>query len=129
MMLDAALKVIEAAKAEATRIGGPCVVAVVDDGGWLLAFQRMDSAPMLASVDLAQGKAQAAAAFRKPTQALEATINGGRYAQVTAPGYVQMGGGLPIVVGGEVVGAVGVSADIPAHDQQIAEAAAAAASS
>jgi glc operon protein GlcG len=122
LTLEAARRVASAAEEEARHNGWPCVVAVVDDGGWLVLLERMDGAPMLASVELAPGKARAAAAYRKPTQALEESINRGRAAAVTAPGFVQMQGGVPLVVGGDVVGAVGVSADTPAHDQQIAEA-------
>ncbi len=124
LTLEAARRLVAAAEAEAERIHAPAVVAVVDDGGWLIALERMDRAPMLASVELAPGKARAAAAFRKPTQALESSINGGRTAQVTAPGFVQMQGGVPIVIDGRVVGAIGISADTPAHDQQIADTAA-----
>jgi glc operon protein GlcG len=120
LTLEAAMELVAAATAEATRIGCPCVVAVVDDGGWLLALQRMDGAPMLSSVELAPGKARTAALFRKPTELLEFAINGGRYAQTTARQFIQMKGGLPILVEGEVVGAIGVSADTPAHDQEIA---------
>lgn len=122
LTLEGANKMIAAAQTEATRNGWPCVVAVVDDGGWMLAMQRMDAVPMLASVELAPAKARSAAAFRKPTQLLEEAINKGRTAEVTASGYTQMQGGVPVIVGGHVVGAIGVSADTPAHDQQIAEA-------
>ena len=124
LSLDEAKRVIDAAKQVALQTDAPCVVAVVDDGGWLIAQERMDGAPMLISVELAPGKARAAALFRKPTAALEKTIDGGRYAQLTAPNLVQMQGGVPLVLGGKVIGAVGVSADTPAHDQAIAEAAA-----
>ncbi len=79
LTLEAAMEIVAAATAEAARMKCPCVVAVVDDAGWLLALQRMDEAPMLASIELAPGKARAAALFRKPTQALESAINGGRY--------------------------------------------------
>src|SRR5690348_7049321 len=82
---------------------------------------------MPASVELAPAKARAAAAHRKPTQApLEEAINHGRIAAVTAPGFVQMQGGLPLVLDGHVVGTIAVSADTPEHDQRIAEAGAAA---
>jgi glc operon protein GlcG len=122
LTLEEAKRVIAAAQMEAQRSGAPGVVAVVDDGGWLIALERMDNAPMLASVELAPAKARAAAAFRKPTQALEEAINHGRTAAVTAPGFVQMQGGMPLILDGQVVGAIGVSADTPAHDQRIAEA-------
>ncbi len=121
LTLEAANRVIAAAAAEAGRAGAPAVLAVVDDGGYMIALQRMDGAPMLASVELAPEKARAAALYRKPTQALEQAINQGRSAAVTAP-FTQMQGGMPITVGKDVVGAIGVSADTPAHDQQIAEA-------
>ena len=122
LTLAGAQRVLAAAEHEAARNGWPAVLAVVDAGGWLITLVRMDNAPMLASVELAPGKARAAAAFRKPTQVLENAINQGRAAQLTAPGFVQMQGGVPLVVDHQVVGAIGVSADTPAHDQQIAEA-------
>ncbi len=120
--LDRAMRVIEAARAEAQSNGWRAVIAVVDDGGWLIALQRMDDPSMLASVELAPGKARTAALFRKPTAALEAMIDHGRFAAVTALGAVEMQGGIPLQIAGRVVGAIGVSADTPAHDQQIAEA-------
>ena len=123
LTLDTALKVIEAAKTDAIRNGWPCVIAVVDDGGWLVAMERMDNPAMQISVELAPGKAKSAALFRKPTAELEKSINGGRVAEVTALGAVEMQGGIPLRVGDQVVGAVGVSADTPEHDQVIAQAA------
>jgi glc operon protein GlcG len=114
--------VVAAAEVEAQRNNAPAVLAVVDDSGWLILLERMDNAPMLASVEIAPGKARAAAIYRKPTQVLEEVINRGRTAAVTAPGFVQMQGGVPLMVNGEVVGAIGVSADTPVHDQLIAEA-------
>lgn len=123
LSLQEATRVIEAGKAEAARNGWPAVIAVVDDGGWLIALQRMDQAPMIASVELAPQKARSAALFRKPTVALEKALNGGRAAAATA-GFVMMQGGVPLSLDGQVVGAVGVSADTPDHDQIIADAAA-----
>ena len=63
-----------------------------------------------------------AALFKKPSQALEDAINHGRLAAVTAQGFTEMQGGLPIVVDGEVIGAIGASFDTPEHDVQIAQA-------
>jgi glc operon protein GlcG len=122
LTLEAARRVAAAAEVEAQRNNAPAVLAVVDDSGWLILLERMDNAPMLASVEIAPGKARAAAIYRKPTQVLEEVINRGRTAAVTAPGFVQMQGGVPLMVNGEVVGAIGVSADTPVHDQLIAEA-------
>jgi glc operon protein GlcG len=122
LTLDIARKMVEAAEAEAARLHLAGVVAVVDDGGWPILLERMDHAAYLASVELAPGKARTAALFKKPSQALEDAINHGRVAAVTAPGFIEMQGGLPIVVDGEVVGAIGASFDTPEHDVQIAQA-------
>jgi glc operon protein GlcG len=69
--LEAARKMVAAAEAEAERNHWRGVIAVVDDGGWLIMLERMDHAAMTASVDLAMGKARSAALFKKPTQDLE----------------------------------------------------------
>jgi glc operon protein GlcG len=120
--LEQAKRVIGAAEAEASRNGWPSVIAVVDDGGWLIALDRMDNPAMLACVELAPGKARTAALFRKPTAELEKAIDTGRTAAVTASGFVEMQGGIPLRLDGQVVGAIGVSTDTPAHDQHVAEA-------
>jgi Haem-degrading len=72
----------------------------------------MDASPMLASVELAPAKARTAALFAKPSKALEDAIRAGRTAAVTA-GFVEMDGGLPLTVNGELVGAIGVSSARP----------------
>jgi glc operon protein GlcG len=125
LTLDAARSVIAAAEAEAVKKGWPCVVAVTDSAGYLIALDRMDASPMLASVELAPAKARTAALFRKPSKALEDAIHAGRTAAVTA-GFVEMGGGLPLNVNGEIVGAIGVSSAQPDWDVEIAAAGAAA---
>jgi glc operon protein GlcG len=122
LTLEIARKIVAAAEAEATRNHLAGVVAVVDDGGWPILIERMDHAAYLASVELAPGKARTAALFKKPSQALEDAINHGRFAAVTAQGFTEMQGGLPIVVDGEVIGAIGASFDTPEHDVQIAQA-------
>jgi glc operon protein GlcG len=122
LTLAAARKMVAAAEAEATRNNWPGVIAVVDDGGWPILVVRMDNAALLAGVELAPGKARTAALFRKPSQALEDAINNGRIAATTARGFTMMKGALPIVVDGQVIGAIGVSADTPDHDVQIAQA-------
>jgi glc operon protein GlcG len=122
LSLEAARKIVAAAEAEAERQHLAGVVAVVDDGGWPILLERMDHATFVSSVELAPGKARTAALFKKPSQALDDAINHGRIAAVTAPGFVEMAGGLPIVVDGEVIGAIGASFDTPEHDVQIAQA-------
>ncbi len=122
LTLEIGRKIVAAAEAEAARTHIAGVVAVVDDEGWVIVIERMDHAAYLASVELAPGKARTAALFKKPSEDLEDAINHGRFAAVTAPGLVQMKGGLPIIIDGEVVGAVGASFDTPEHDVQIAQA-------
>jgi glc operon protein GlcG len=122
LTLEIARKIVTAAESEATRQHLAGVVAVVDDGGWPILIERMDHAAYLASVELAPGKARTAALFKKPSQALEEAINHGRIAAVTAQGFTEMQGGIPIAVDGEVIGAFGASFDTPEHDVEIARA-------
>lgn len=122
LTLAAAQKMVAAAQAEAERQHLAGVLAVVDDGGWPILILRMDNAAYVASVELAPGKARTAALFKKPSQALEDAINHGRIAAVTAHGHIEMQGGLPIVVDGQVIGGIGASFDTPEHDVQIAQA-------
>jgi glc operon protein GlcG len=122
LTLAAAQKMVAAAQAEAEREHLAGVIAVVDDGGWPILVLRMDNAAYVASVELAPGKARTAALFKKPSQVLEDAINHGRFAAVTAGNFVQMQGGLPITVDGQVIGGIGASFDTPEHDVQIAHA-------
>ncbi|MBV8335532.1 MAG: heme-binding protein, partial [Alphaproteobacteria bacterium] len=108
LSLEAARKMVRAAEAEAERNHWRGVLAV-DEGGWTILLERMDHAAMTASVELAEGKARSAALFKKPTQALEEAINRGRYAAITARGFIEMQGGLPVVVDAEVIGGIGAS--------------------
>jgi glc operon protein GlcG len=122
LTLAAAQKMVAAAQAEAEREHLAGVIAVVDDGGWPILMLRMDNAAFVASVELAPGKARTAALFKKPSQALEDAINHGRIAAVTARDFIEMQGGLPVVVDGKVIGGIGASFDTPEHDVQIAQA-------
>ena len=125
--LDGARMVLRAAEEKARAIHKPSCIAVVDAGGHLLLFERMEGA-WLAGDELAQGKAHSAATFGKPTAKLEDTINNGRIAAVTA-GAVEMQGGVPVTVRGVVVGAIGVSGSDKEGDVPVAEAGCAAVSS
>ena len=122
LTLQAARKMVAAAESEAERRHLRGVLAVVDDGGWVILVERMDNSAYTASVELAPAKARAAALFKKPTQALEDAINHGRVAAVTARDFTEMQGGLPIVAEGQVIGAIGASFDTPEHDIEIAQA-------
>jgi len=116
---------LKAAQETATAKGWPCSVVIVDDGGWPVLSARMDGAPVVAGIKLAEGKARTSALFKRPSGDLENAINGGRQAAITS-GLLMMKGAQPIIVDGLVIGAIGVSADTPAHDDEIALAAIAA---
>ena len=123
LTLDAARTIIRAAETKARTEGWPCVIAVVDADGLVILLERMDDAAVPAGVELAPGKARTAALFRRPSGVLEDAINSGRRpAALSARGFVLMRGGVPINVNGRIVGAIGVSADIPEHDEVIANA-------
>ena len=114
-----------AAAAEATALEHNwCVsIAIVDDGGHLLWFQRLDGASA-ATVLLAQAKARTAALGRRESKAYEEIINGGRTAFLSAPTLEGMlEGGLPILKEGQCIGAIGVSGVKSADDAQIGRAA------
>ena len=115
-------KLLDAAQQEAEREGWAITVAVADDGGHLLALRRLDdAAPFTAEV--ATQKARSAAMGRKETQVFEEMINGGRTAFVSAPLRGLLSGGVPVIVDGNVVGAVGISGVKPDQDVQVAKAA------
>jgi len=96
-------------------------VAVVDNHGFLVYFERMDNT-QTASMDIAVGKARAAATYRRPTRAFADVINKGGPATATLPGVFASPGGLPIMVDGKVTGGVGVSGVTGDQDEQCAKA-------
>jgi len=128
LTLSEANRILDAAQAEAETQGWNVAIAVVDDGGHLLALRRLDDcAPMFSAV--AQEKARGAAMARKETQAFEDMINGGRAAFLSVPGIsATMTGGVPVIVDGQVAGAVGVSGVKPDQDAQVSKAGVAAVS-
>lgn len=118
---DDCKRIVAASETHALHNKWAVCIAVVDDGGHLLAFRRLDGcAP--ASVQIAIGKARSAALRRKPTKADEEMIAHGRTAALSMPGVVFLEGGVPIVIDGEVVGAVGVSGVKSSDDASIAAA-------
>src|SRR5246500_2125453 len=116
--------VLQAAREMAQRRNAPSAIAVVDPAGDLLAFQRMDRVRP-ASTDLAIGKAKTAARLERPTAEIEDNINHGRTAFVTA-GIMALRGGMPVRLGGQIVGAVGVAGLSKETDTEISAAGAAA---
>jgi len=125
LTLEVAKVLSAASEAEASKNNWSVVIAIVDDGGRLLHLVRRDGT-QIASVDVAQGKARSAVGFKRPTKALEDTIAGGRNAMLGIEGLTPVQGGLPLVVNGETIGAVGVSGATSQQDEQVAAAAVAA---
>jgi uncharacterized protein GlcG (DUF336 family) len=128
--LTAALarRVLDAGIAKAEEIGQPMNVAVVDDGGHLLAFARMDGA-IKASIDISTRKAVTSVLMEAPTADLTALVQPGAELyglEQTAGGLVIFGGGIPLYRDGALIGAVGVSAGSVEQDVTVATAAAAA---
>ena len=124
LTLEAATAILQASQAAARESNWPVSICVCDAGGAPVALSRDDGA-FAASAAVAMGKASTAAQFRKPTEALEASANGGRAALLTA-GHVLMGGGVPLVADGCTVGGVGVSGVLSDQDAAVAAAGAAA---
>jgi glc operon protein GlcG len=119
--LDAAKKIAAAAEAEARKQGWTVAIAVVDVSGGLILFHRFDDV-QAASLDLAIAKARTSARFKRPTKALSDAIAAGRMALLAAEGYLPLEGGVPVTVGGKVVGAVGVSGMTSEQDAIVAQA-------
>ena len=125
LTLTVAKKIAEAAEAEALRRGATVVIAVVDDGGYLLVLERLDET-QVASVEVGIAKARTAAIFRRPSKVFEDQVRDGRIAALGLPGAAPLQGGIPIVFEGKVIGAIGVSGNTPQEDEDIAKVGAAA---
>jgi len=122
MTLDDVKKIAAAAEAEALANKWAVTIAIVDDGGFPLWLQRLDGAAPLSS-HMAPAKAKTAALGRRESRIYEEMINNGRMSFLSAPEIEGMlEGGVPIIVDGHVVGAVGVSGVKSAEDVQIAKA-------
>jgi glc operon protein GlcG len=116
-----ALKLIDRGMKQAAAKGFSMAFAVVEPSGELVAFARMDDAPY-ASIQVAQQKARSAARFRLPTAVFEERVLGGRTVLLSSGEVIAIGGGVPIVEGGRVIGALGVSGATAAEDAALAEA-------
>ena len=125
LSLAAARKIVAAAEAEANARGVGAVIAVVDSSGTIIELTRMDTA-QVASVNVGIGKARTAAIYRRPSRDFEEQIKSGRIAALALADATPLQGGVPVLVDGKVVGAVGVSGDTPQVDEAIAIAGAAA---
>jgi glc operon protein GlcG len=120
--LELAKKIAARAEAEATAKKWTVVVALVDDGGNLVYLSRMDGT-QLGSIEVAQAKAKTALKFKRPTKAFEDAVAGGRNAILSLPDALLVEGGVPLVVNGATIGAIGISGMKSAEDGEIAAAA------
>jgi glc operon protein GlcG len=118
---DDVKKILAAAEAHATKQGWVVCISVVDDGGHLLGFLRLDGCAV-ASVAISQGKATSAAVRKRATKGDEDMVNNGRVSFLSVPGVLVLEGGVPVIANGEVVGAVGVSGVKSSEDAEIAQA-------
>jgi glc operon protein GlcG len=116
-----AKKIAASVLAECQKNSWNVAVAVVDNHGFLVYFERMDNT-QTGSLDIAVGKARSAATYRRPTRAFMDVINKGGHATATLPGVFASPGGLPIMVDGKVTGGVGVSGVTGDQDEQCAKA-------
>jgi glc operon protein GlcG len=121
LTLEAAKAIAAAAAEEAVKNKWTMVICVVDDGGCPIYLERMDGT-QIASVVVAQEKAGTAVRFKRSTKVLEEAVLGGRTVILNLPGATPIEGGLPIVVDGQVIGAIGVSGGTSPQDGQVAAA-------
>jgi glc operon protein GlcG len=121
LTLDDAKSIAAAAEAEATRNDWAVVIAIVDAGGHLIHLLRRDNT-QFGSIEVAIQKARAAVAFRRPTKVWDQHVGEGRLRYLGLPGTLPIEGGLPVVVQGEFIGAVGVSGVRSDEDAQVAQA-------
>lgn len=122
LTLEAAKLLAKVASAEATKNGWTMVFAVVDDGGNLVYLERMDNA-QTGSIEVAIQKAKTAISFKRPTKTFEDRALAGRTVLLALPGVVPIEGGVPIIVDGQHVGALGVSGGLSEQDGVAAQAA------
>ncbi len=123
LTLDVAKRIMAAAEQEAAAHHWPMAIAIVDSTAHLVIFQRADNT-QLGSMDVSIAKAMTAVKFRRATKIFEdAMAAGGAGLRLsTMPGMAALEGGVPIVVGGQVVGAIGVSGMLSTQDAQVAAA-------
>jgi len=114
-------RILAAARAEAQQNHWAVSIAVVDDGGHPLALERLDGCAPIGAY-IAGEKARSAAIGRRETKGYEDMVNGGRSAFLSAPLLTSLEGGVPLIVDGQVIGAVGVSGVKAEQDAQVAKA-------
>ena len=121
LTLEAAKKIAEAAHAEAVANKWTMVIAIVDDGANLIYLERADGT-QIGSIEVAQEKAKTAVKFKRASKVFEDAVAGGRNAILKLPGALPVEGGVPLMIDGVVLGAIGVSGATSAQDGQVAAA-------
>jgi uncharacterized protein GlcG (DUF336 family) len=121
--IENARKIMAAAEAEAVKNNWAVVITIIDSGGHIVMLHRRDDV-QLSSIEIAQGKAKTALMFKRPSKVLDDAISGGgaglRF--LALKDIVPLEGGVPILIDGKIVGAIGVSGVLSAQDSQIARA-------
>jgi glc operon protein GlcG len=121
LTLDLAKKIAAACNAESVKNGWKMFIAIIDDGGNLMYLERMDGA-QLGSQFVSVEKGRSALLFKRPTKALEDAVAGGRVVLMKLANAVPVEGGLPLIVDGEFVGAIGISGGTSPQDGVVAQA-------
>ena len=121
--IEAARKIMAGAEAEAGKNNWAVVIAIIDSGGHVVMIHRHDNV-QLSSIEISQGKAKTALMFKRPSKVLDDAISSGgtglRF--LALKDIVPLEGGIPIVIDGKIVGAIGVSGVLSAQDAQVARA-------
>jgi glc operon protein GlcG len=121
LSLAAAKRMAAAAEAEAAKNKWTMVIAVLDDGGHLIYLEHMDGA-QIGSIEVAQGKARTAVRFKRPSKVFEDAVAANHLGVITLGDITAIRGGLPVMVDGKAIGAIGVSGGDAEQDEQCAEA-------
>ena len=120
--IEAAKKVMAAAEAEAVKNNWPMAIVILDSTGHVVMLHKLDNT-QYGSIQVAEGKAQTAVDFRRPSKVFEDAVAGGGVGlRLLSLGVSTLEGGIPIAVDGKIVGAIGVSGALSAQDAQVAKA-------
>jgi glc operon protein GlcG len=121
LTLAVAKQIAAASEAEAAKNKFTMAIVIVDDGGNLVCLEKMDET-QIGSIEVAQAKAHTAISFKRPTKVFQDGVAGGNNSILKLPGVVATEGGIPLVVDGKIIGAIGVSGGTSAQDGTVAQA-------
>ena len=119
--LAVAKVIVAAAEKEAMTNGWAIFITVIDDGGTMMAMERLDDA-QIGSLEVSIGKAQTSLKFKRPSKVFDDLITSGKNALLGLPGVTPIEGGFPLMADGKVIGAIGVSGGTSPQDGQVAQA-------